>query len=467
MEEFKGKIKFYDDQVDVIFPIDFNKFAKNLEEILGLSDDFLNNIKISYKDEDGDKIQIKSADDYKLFIDEIQKKKISMELLIEVKEESNILIKKCSSSILAYVAKNSSANINNLSEEIKENNKSLELSDEINPNNIQNEKDENEKNKIISEEEKKLNNDNINNNENKIDNNVAINNPINEIKNENEKDQKENQVILDNNINKNLNNNNINNDNINNNNINNINNNNINNINNNSINNINNINNIKNNNINNLNNNINNINNINNLNNNNINNNIQNPQIKNAQAQLQNPQNLRPQLQNQNQNHAFLYILSFPFSCSICRRGPIYRSLYFCQDCNIIICPQCELKEGPVHLHPLFKAQNSAQFEALNINGISSIEKFMDGVGNKLGDAYKSFVGFFGGGGNNDNNNNNSNNNNQNRNNVQIIKGPQWVSLVQIARSSYDLRTVTDKQIEQALIKSKGNIDEAVISLTM
>ena len=53
MEEFKGKIKFYDDQIDVLFPTDFNQFSKKLGEMLGLSDDFLNNIRISYKDEDG------------------------------------------------------------------------------------------------------------------------------------------------------------------------------------------------------------------------------------------------------------------------------------------------------------------------------------------------------------------------------------------------------------------------------
>ena len=72
-----------------------------------------------------------------------------MELLVEVKEESDILIKKCSSTILNYVSKNSSLNINNVSEEIKIKEKSLDLSDEINPNNIpkENEKIE-EKNNL-------------------------------------------------------------------------------------------------------------------------------------------------------------------------------------------------------------------------------------------------------------------------------------------------------------------------------
>jgi len=37
----------------------------------------------------------------------LKKNKIVIELLVEVKEESNILIKKCSSSLFSYVEKNS------------------------------------------------------------------------------------------------------------------------------------------------------------------------------------------------------------------------------------------------------------------------------------------------------------------------------------------------------------------------
>ena len=79
----------------------------------------------------------------------------------------------------------------------------------------------------------------------------------------------------------------------------------------------------------------------------------------------------------------------------------------------------------------------------------------MNDVGSSIEGAYKSVIGFFGV----------NQNQNQNRNN-NPIRGPQWASLVQIARTSYDLRTLTDQQIEQALIKTKGNIDEAVILLT-
>ena len=405
MEKCKGKIKFYEDQVDVIFPDNYDKFNQLLGEILGLSDDFMQNIRLSYRDEDNDKIEIKVEDDYKLFINEIKKKKDTMELLVEVKEESNILIKQCSSSILNYVSKNSSLNINNASEDIKEKHKSLDLSDEINPNNIPN---ENEKKR----EE--------NNAENKNENNIILNNP----NYENQDNQKAYKVILDNNINQNQNLNNINN----------------------------------------INNNIQNNNNINNINNikNDVNNNIINPHQQKIQNQQQ--QNVVPQKNDLQRNNAYLYILSFPFTCVICRRGPIYRAIYYCKECKIIICPQCELREGPSHLHPLWKAQNSIQFDALNTAGISTMDKFMSDVGSSIEGAYKSVIGFFGVN-QNQNHQNQNQNQNQNRNN-NPIRGPQWVSLVQLARTSYDLRALTDQQIEQALIKTKGNIDEAVILLT-
>ena len=109
----------------------------------------------------------------------------------------------------------------------------------------------------------------------------------------------------------------------------------------------------------------------------------------------------------------------------------------------------------------------------------------MDGVGNKLEGAYNSVLGFFGGGNRNRNNNNNNINNNNNNNvnqmsgvqnnnnnayqnqnnNAQRQPGPQQVSLVQVARNYYDLRNVSDQQIENALRQTNGNIDYAVILL--
>ena len=117
------------------------------------------------------------------------------------------------------------------------------------------------------------------------------------------------------------------------------------------------------------------------------------------------------------------------------------------------------------------------QYEFLTKGVKSNFDKFMDGVGDKLEGAYNSVLGFFGGGNRNNNNNNNVNqmsgnqnnvnvNQNQNQNNnAQRQPGPKQVSLVQIARNYYDLRNVTDQQIENALRQTNGNIDNAVILL--
>ena len=377
MEELKGKIKFYDDEADIFFPVDYQKFKERLGAILGLSQDMISNVKLSYKDEDGDKIEMKIEEDYNLFIEDAKRKKELLVMLVEIKEESNIDIKQCSSSIFAYVAKNS-GNINNLSEEIKK--KSLELSNDINidnNSNINNEKENNNKN-IINEQNKNVINSNQNQNINK--------------------------VILDNNINKNINNqNNINNINVINNNINNNNN----------------------------------INSINNINNNQRQLNVQRPQVPNSAA---------------NRN---LCVLSFPYQCNICLKGPMYHAIYVCRECNLFICQNCELKEGPRHIHPLLKVQNTTQFEFLLGGNVSQFEKIVNGVGDKIEGAFDSMLGFFGG----------KNNNNQNNKSPYVKNGPQWVSLVQLARSCYDLRNFSDQQIEDALLKSNKNIDQAVILL--
>jgi len=149
--------------------------------------------------------------------------------------------------------------------------------------------------------------------------------------------------------------------------------------------------------------------------------------------------------------------------------------MYFCKECRQIFCHRCEYYHGPKHPHPYFKIVNTMQYVFLTKGGKTNFDKFMDGVGNKLEGAYNSVLGFFGGGNRSNNNNNNNNvnqmsdfqnnNNNANHNNGQNQPGPQQVSLVQIARNCYDLRNVTDQQIENALRQTNGNIDDAVILL--
>ena len=399
MEKPNGKLIFYGDEVPITFPPLYNNFIPLLQEILGLDDDFLSSIKLSYRDRDEDKIQINSSEEYKLFMDEIQKGK-EMVMTIEVKEESKLDIKSCSSSILNYVEKRS-GNINNLSEQVKQNSIDKVKED----SNINNDKDldlnENINNDI--NQPKNDDNDNINLG-NPLQNNKKVQVPIKSKKDQNLFPVSNNQNNINNNIN----------------------------------------------NINNFNNNINNINNINNNINNmdqpflNQNQNV--PQLSQKQNQNQNPQ----KIDSSKLTNKFLFMIAFPYACSFCKAGPIYRVMYYCKECNFVICPRCEQREGERHFHPLYKVQNGSQFKYLDINGPSTIDMIKD----KMEGAYNSVLGFFGAG-----------NNNPNISKAQPQQVPQLVSVVQLARNIYDLRNVSDQQIEDALIKARGNIDEAVFSL--
>ena len=111
-------------------------------------------------------------------MEDIQKGR-QMNMTIEVKEESNLDIKKCSSSILNYVEKKS-GNINNLSEQIKKN--SVELNEE---DDIKNEKNLNLDENVI----------NLDNNNEEDSNQLIMNNNINNEINNNNNANKNNNII--------------------------------------------------------------------------------------------------------------------------------------------------------------------------------------------------------------------------------------------------------------------------------
>ena len=147
--------------------------------------------------------------------------------------------------------------------------------------------------------------------------------------------------------------------------------------------------------------------------------------------------------------------------------------IYYCKDCNKIFCSKCEEIEGPDHPDPYYKIQNIKQFEKLNINGKSQFEKIIDGVEGKIEGAVNNVIGFLKNNINSNNNNESNNNkrkysNNNLNNNYRNYKQREIPnqSLIQKARASYDLSNVSDQQIEDALKKTKGNIDNAVILLT-
>ena len=193
-------------------------------------------------------------------------------------------------------------------------------------------------------------------------------------------------------------------------------------------------------------NNINNIDNINNLKNiNNINNN-----------------------NNKNINLKNQTYMVFPYNCNLCNQYPIIKVLYYCLVCSIPLCEDCEEKLGINHRHSILKVQTKEQFDDLNskINGnqiqendpISQENNANQSQIQKLANNLKeSFFGLFGEEKKEEKKNNNINNN------VPMI--PQKMSLLQLARAQYDLNGISDDQLQEAIDKSNGNIDDAIVLL--
>ena len=152
--EHKGKIKFYEETMDVLFSEDFNLCIKKLGEMIGLpEDEVLKKIMLYYNDEDGDKVVLSGDADYEIFINyvkENENKKEKIILNLELKENSEVLVKKMSKDFSNYKQK--------FSNEVNiENKDSMEIKEEFN--------------NIINEENKNNDNDNNNDIKNNIDNN--------------------------------------------------------------------------------------------------------------------------------------------------------------------------------------------------------------------------------------------------------------------------------------------------------
>lgn len=144
-------------------------------------------------------------------------------------------------------------------------------------------------------------------------------------------------------------------------------------------------------------------------------------------------------------------VLVFPISCSFCRRGPLYKTIYYCNECKYVFCEQCEALNGPTHIHPCLKVATKAHYTYLNIGGPSQIEKVIDNVNNTINNAFETVAGFFG---------KKTNKNTQNQQ-----KPEEKQNLVQAARAKHDLSKFTDQQIEEALKQTNQDIDKAVFLL--
>ena len=439
-----ANLKFYDDIKKVIIPIKYTDFTNSLTEMLEISNDILNCLQIFYKDEEGDKIIIQNVNDYNQFLQQLENKEVST-IEIELGDNNLDLKEEVTKSFVKYPN-------NNIPE------KEIEINNENKTENI----------KPIMNNNSKNDNFQNNNNENKINNPYLVE-PL-QVVNQPKIMNAEKIIYQPKKIN--LHNNNIlNNNNIQNNNI----------MNNNNQNNSMNINNLNNNNmnINNLNNNI--MNNNNNQNNNNIN-------VLNQNIQINNQNNHIPSNNSNQLNRNYQNIINFPVNCFTCGKFPIKNILYMCNECTIYFCEQCEKVHGPIHPHPLIKIRTNKQFQKWNIlenkEESSSIIKVFGNVKNSVLGGFKSISNYIYGENNNDNKNNMNNqfiNNNMNMNQNYFYNNPNqnqinnnynrnyfsnnnMNQMIQIARNKYNLSNISNEQLEQAIIKANGNIDQAVIS---
>ncbi len=429
----EATLKFYDDKKKIILPDEYENFLNKLSQILQIQKEMINNLQIFYKDDEGDKILIKSFLDYNQFLIQLKENQVSiLEIQLE-KEEDNELKERIMESFTKFTIGEDIINpslINNYSQNVENNNNNNNKIDKPVINNI-------EKGKINIQ----------NNSENKIqENKPQLIQPL-PIVNQNN--------IISQNIN-NSNNQNINSNNINNNN---------------------------------------------NFNNQNY-------------YQIQQNQNNINNINSINNNKVI-----FNISCTICGKHPLQSIIYKCQECSIIFCEECEIIHGPIHPHAFLKIRTNEQLNKWNKTSSHGESK----IGQVFGDVKQQFMGglkkvsnYF----NKEHKTNNQNINYQNNNmiqNNQIFYNPNQninqisinnqnnssnfqnyqnfqnnnlynqnsnypsinnnvqfqnmpnnniKNLIQMARNSFDLRNISDQQLEIALKKTNGNIELAVIELT-
>jgi len=75
VDEMKGKLKFFGDEVEVLFPKTFDEFKFRLGEILGLIEDILPKIKLTYPGDSNNKVEINNSEDYDSFNKYLSEKK--------------------------------------------------------------------------------------------------------------------------------------------------------------------------------------------------------------------------------------------------------------------------------------------------------------------------------------------------------------------------------------------------------
>ena len=110
-------------------------------------------------------------------------------------------------------------------------------------------------------------------------------------------------------------------------------------------------------------------------------------------------------------------LTNFPSYCNICQKFPIVKIMYFCIDCHLNLCEDCEKNLGYNHRHCYYKIRNKEQYQEMlkmevkdkesnnnindkNINKKTRIDKLKDKKEGFNG-IFNSIIGFMSGGNNN------------------------------------------------------------------
>ena len=358
-EEIIAYIQFYNEIKKATIPSSYLSFQEKLSAMLELNSDLTSTLIISYKDEDNDNVMVSSDEDYKILLDQIKNKQVNM-INVEKDENSNINIEQCSQNFAKFKDKDNKAN------------------------NIQNFD-------IVSSQLV------INKQENKEgkNNQVIINNNIREIKNEIQVNN--NEEIDNNNINNNLNN-------------------------------------------------------------------------SNSEDEILSPYNQKEKnIQNNNISNQYNDVISFNnnvnanvninqtylvfnLACGLCNQYPILKILYYCPTCSVYICPECEKKPDINHRHSILKVQTQQQYADLNEKIKKASEELnLENAANQSSfkNIKDSVLNLFKG---------------KEENNIPLQQQnlPQHMSLIQIARAQYGLQGISDNQLEAAIRNTNGDIEKAI-----
>jgi hypothetical protein len=154
---------------------------------------------------------------------------------------------------------------------------------------------------------------------------------------------------------------------------------------------------------------------------------------------------------NANVNLSQRYLV-FNLPCGLCNNYPILKILYYCPTCSVYICPDCEKKPDINHRHSILKVQTQQQYEDLNEKIKQSNEELnLENAANQstFKNIKDSVLNLFKG--------NKEENVSPKRQNL-----PQQMSLIQIARAQYGLQGISDNQLEEAIRKTNGDIEKAI-----